>query len=168
MKSKVKTKRAWWAVRPLWPWASHLKPQLQVHHCVTTWLQIGYHSLLGGDSSRKGADLEKQNCFFDVHPAVMGKFFSSFLSSIIISRVHTGGLVEICTNTELRLTEILPEIQLTDRWLSAFKRFHIQTPLFNYLVSCPREHSKYIILFIFWQEYRFRFSISYSSQFNFC
>ena len=49
------------------------KPQLQAHHCLTTWLQIWYHSLLWGDSIRKGADLEKQNCLFDVHPAVMGK-----------------------------------------------------------------------------------------------
>ena len=50
-----------------------LKPQLQVHHYLTTWLQIWYHSLLWGDSIRKGADLEKQNCLFGVYPAVMGK-----------------------------------------------------------------------------------------------
>ena len=53
-----------------------LKPQLQVHHYLTTWLQIWYHSLLWGDSIRKGADLEKQNCLFGVHPAVMGKLTS--------------------------------------------------------------------------------------------
>ena len=34
-----------------------LKPQLQADHCLTTWLQIRYHSLLRGDSFRKGADL---------------------------------------------------------------------------------------------------------------
>ena len=50
-----------------------LKPQLQAHHCLTTWLQILYHSLLWGDSIRKGTDLEKHNCLFGVHPAVMGK-----------------------------------------------------------------------------------------------
>ena len=55
-----------------------LKPQLQVHHYLTTWLQIWYHSLLWGDSIRKGADLEKQNCLFGVHPAVMGKLTSLF------------------------------------------------------------------------------------------
>ena len=53
-----------------------LKPQLQVHHYLTTWLQIWYHSLLWGDSIRKGTDLEKQNCLFGVHPAVMGKLTS--------------------------------------------------------------------------------------------
>ena len=53
-----------------------LKPQLQVHHYLTTWLQIWYHSLLWGDSIRDGADLEKQNCLFGVHPAVMGKLTS--------------------------------------------------------------------------------------------
>ena len=55
-----------------------LKPQLQVHHYLTTWLQILYHSLLFGDSIRKGTDLEKQNCLFGVHPAVMGKLTSLF------------------------------------------------------------------------------------------
>ena len=53
-----------------------LKPQLQVHHYLTTWLQIWYHSLLWGDSIRKGADLEKQNCLFGVHLALMGKLTS--------------------------------------------------------------------------------------------
>ena len=57
-----------------------LKPQLQVHHYLTTWLQIWYHSLLWGDSIRKGADLEKQKCLFGVHPAVMGKLTSLSLS----------------------------------------------------------------------------------------
>ena len=42
--------------------------------CLTTWLQIWYHSLLWGDSIRKGADLEKQNCLFGVHPAELEKF----------------------------------------------------------------------------------------------
>ena len=36
-----------------------LKPQLQAHNCFTTWLQIWYHSLLWGDSIRKGAQLRK-------------------------------------------------------------------------------------------------------------
>ena len=53
-----------------------LKPQLQVDHCLTTWLQIWYHSLLRGDSIRKGVDLEKQNCLFCVHPAVIGTLTS--------------------------------------------------------------------------------------------
>ena len=53
-----------------------LKRQLQVHHYLTTWLQIWYHSLLWGDSIREGADLEKQNCLFGVYPAVMGKLTS--------------------------------------------------------------------------------------------
>ena len=53
-----------------------LKPQLQAHHCLTTWLQIWYHSLPWGDSIRKGADLDKHNCLFGVHPAVMGKLIS--------------------------------------------------------------------------------------------
>ena len=50
-----------------------LKPQLQVHHCLTIWLQIWYHSLLWGDSIRNGADLEKQNRLFGVHPAELGE-----------------------------------------------------------------------------------------------
>ena len=57
-----------------------LKPQLQVHHYLTTWLQIWYDSLLWGDSIRKGTDLEKQNCLFGVHPAVIGKLTSLSLS----------------------------------------------------------------------------------------
>ena len=57
-----------------------LKPQLQVHHCLTIRLHIWYHSLLWGDSIRKGADLEKQNCLFGVHPAIMGKITSLSLS----------------------------------------------------------------------------------------
>ena len=61
-----------------------LKPQLQVHHYLTTWLQIWYHSSLWGDSIRKGADLEKQNCLFSVHPAVMGKLTSLSLKNIQI------------------------------------------------------------------------------------
>ena len=39
-------------------------PQLQAHHCLTTWLQIWYHSLLSGDrrlSIRKDADLEPRD-----------------------------------------------------------------------------------------------------------
>ena len=36
-----------------------LKPQLQVHHYLTTWLQIWYNILLWGDSNRKGTDLKK-------------------------------------------------------------------------------------------------------------
>ena len=38
-----------------------LKPQLVAHHCLATWLQICYYSLLWGDSIRKSADLEEQN-----------------------------------------------------------------------------------------------------------
>ena len=53
-----------------------LKPQLQAHHCLTTWLQIWFHSVLWGDSIRTGADLENQNFLIVVHPAVMGKLTS--------------------------------------------------------------------------------------------
>ena len=59
-----------------------LKPQLQAHHCLITWLQIWYHSLLWGDIIRKGANLEKQNCLFGVHPAVMGKLAPLTLSKL--------------------------------------------------------------------------------------
>ena len=59
-----------------------LKPQLQVHHYLTTWLQIWYHSLLWGDSIRKGADLEKQNCLFGVYPELWRNYLlSSFFSA---------------------------------------------------------------------------------------
>ena len=50
-----------------------LKPEFQAQQCLTTWLQTWYHSLLWGDSIRKGADLEKQNCLFGVHPVELGK-----------------------------------------------------------------------------------------------
>ena len=58
-----------------------LKPQLQAYHCLTIWLQIWYHSLLCEDSIRKGADLEKQNCLFGVHPAGSGEKLSFFSTS---------------------------------------------------------------------------------------
>ena len=45
------------------------------HTMVILWKEW-YHSLLWGDSIRKGADLEKQNGLFGVHPAVMGKLTS--------------------------------------------------------------------------------------------
>ena len=45
------------------------------HTMVVLWNEW-YHSLLWGDSIRKGADLEKQNGLFGVHPAVMGKLTS--------------------------------------------------------------------------------------------
>ena len=61
-----------------------LKPKLQVHHCLTIWLQIWYHSLLWGDSIRKGADLEKQNCLFGVHHTELGNYFSASLSESAI------------------------------------------------------------------------------------
>ena len=64
-----------------------LKPELQVHHYLTTWLQIWYHSLLWGDSIRKGADLEKQNCLFGVQPAVMGKLTSLLSYYVFCFRV---------------------------------------------------------------------------------
>ena len=54
-----------------------LKPHLQVHPCLTIGLQIRYHSLLWGDSIRKGADLEKQICLFGVHRQI-GEINSSF------------------------------------------------------------------------------------------
>ena len=53
-----------------------LKPQLQVHHYLTTWLRIWYHSLLWGDSIRKGADLEKRNCLFGFQSAELWKLTS--------------------------------------------------------------------------------------------
>ena len=37
-----------------------LKPELQVSHYLTTWLQIWYHGLLWRGSFREGADLEEQ------------------------------------------------------------------------------------------------------------
>ena len=49
------------------------KPQLQADHCLTTWLQLWYHSLLWENSIRKGADLEKHNRLFDVQLAKFGK-----------------------------------------------------------------------------------------------
>ena len=62
-----------------------MNSQLQVHHCLTTWLQIWYHSLLWADSIRKGADLETHSCLFGVHSALMGKltfFFPIMLNSV--------------------------------------------------------------------------------------
>ena len=50
-----------------------LKLQLQVHHCLTTWLQIWYHSLLWGDSIREGADLEKAELLIRRPPRTNGK-----------------------------------------------------------------------------------------------
>ena len=54
-----------------------LKPRLQVHHYLTTWLQIWYRSLLRRGSIRKGADIEKQNCSFGVHSAELIFFLST-------------------------------------------------------------------------------------------
>ena len=50
------------------------------NHCLTIWMQICYHSLLWGDKIRKGADFEKRNCSFGVHPEQLGKLpiFLSF------------------------------------------------------------------------------------------
>ena len=50
---------------------------------IRTELQIWYHSLLWGDDIRKAADVEKQNCLFDVLPAVMGKLTLSLRSKSI-------------------------------------------------------------------------------------
>ena len=61
-----------------------LKPQRQAHHCLTIWLQIWYRSLLWGDSIRKGADLQKQNCLFGVHPAELWKFTIIITSSRLV------------------------------------------------------------------------------------
>ena len=54
-----------------------LKPQLQVQHCLTIWLQIWYHSLLWADSIRKGANLEKQNCLSASIPRNWGNKLSA-------------------------------------------------------------------------------------------
>ena len=67
-----------------------LKPQLQVYHRFTTWLQICYHSLLWGDSIRKGADLETQNCLFGVHPQVF-----DLCESVQICRIFLQGSAKI-------------------------------------------------------------------------
>ena len=73
-----------------------LKPQLQVHHCLTIWLQIWYHSLLWGDSIRTGADLEKQNCLFGVHPAELGKLTFSLLPTATFLPKTVFCVVNIC------------------------------------------------------------------------
>ena len=67
-------------LKPQQLWFQSDLKRLQVHHYLTTWLQIWYHSLLGGDSIRQGSDLEKKNCLFGVHPAVIGKLTSFSLS----------------------------------------------------------------------------------------
>ena len=74
-----------------------LKPQLQVHHYLTTWLQIWYHSLLWGDCIRKGADLEKQICLFGVHPAVMEKLTPLLI--VIIVNFHC--IIDVFNNALL-------------------------------------------------------------------
>ena len=51
-----------------------LKPQLKADHCLTTWLQIWYHSLR---SIEKGADLEKRNCLLGVQTVELGKLTST-------------------------------------------------------------------------------------------
>ena len=74
-----------------------LKQQLQAHHCLTTRLQTWYHSLLWGDSIRKGADLKKQNCLFGVHPAVMRKLTSlSFSLSFACFDTSFSSLRRLC------------------------------------------------------------------------
>ena len=50
-----------------------LKPQLQVHHYLTTWLQIWYHSLLRGDSIRKRRRLRKAELLIRRPPRGIGE-----------------------------------------------------------------------------------------------
>ena len=57
-----------------------LKPQLQVHHYLSIWLQIWYHSLLMGDSFRKGADLEEEEVRIRRPPRGTGELSSSAVS----------------------------------------------------------------------------------------
>ena len=64
-----------------------LKPPLEVHHCLTTWLQIWYHSLLWGDCTRKGFDMEKQNCLFGVNPAELGKLTFFYLMEVALWKI---------------------------------------------------------------------------------
>ena len=56
-------------------------------HYLTTSLQIWYHSVLWGDSIRKGADFEKQNCSFGVHTAELGKLTFSLSLLYIIFKI---------------------------------------------------------------------------------
>ena len=90
-----------------------LKPQLQAHHCLTTWLQIWYHSLLWGDSIRKGADLEKQNCLFGVHPAVMGKLTFLYRPKILFKcfGYHTASRSVDLTQLVQKRTTVLFRIK---------------------------------------------------------
>ena len=55
-----------------------LKPQLQAHHCLTTWLQIWYHCLIWGDSKRKGADIEKADLLIRRPPRGNGEINCSY------------------------------------------------------------------------------------------
>ena len=59
-----------------------LKPQLQAHHCLITWLQIWYHSLLWENSIRKGADLKKAELFLRRPPHSNGEINFSFSSQM--------------------------------------------------------------------------------------
>ena len=62
---------------------------LQAHHCLTTWLQLWYHSLLRGDRIRKDADLEKQNCLFGVQHRGNGEIkFSLPLDKILPCQIE--------------------------------------------------------------------------------
>ena len=60
-----------------------LKPQLQVHHYLTTWLQIWYHSLLWGDSIRKGRRLRKAELLIGRPPRGNGEIKFSLLLSLL-------------------------------------------------------------------------------------
>ena len=96
-----------------------LLPLLQVHLCLTTWLQIWYHSLLRGDSIRKG--LEKQNCLFGVHPAVMGKLTTS-TSIIFRPKFHCVGeenhFFPNSAQSSISMLVALCQLIFEVRWLS--------------------------------------------------
>ena len=80
-----------------------LKPQLQVHHCLTIWLQIWYHSLLWVDSIRMGGNLEKQSCLFGVHPADLGN--KTFFDQIfIVDNIEVSNM--FCNNIRFSLERL--------------------------------------------------------------
>ena len=67
------------ALQAMEVWASQFETSASSPPLLSTWLQIWFHNLLWGDSIRKGADLEKQNCLFDMHPDIIEEINISLL-----------------------------------------------------------------------------------------